>query len=72
MTRTSPMPDISIGKLTHYTAEGEPDYAQYEIEVSSNIECCGIITLDYIEDLLRLRNAIDSYLSENNLNPSVS
>lgn len=54
MSRTSPMPDITIGKRTHFTAEGDPDYAQYEIEISSNIESCGIITLDYVEDLLRL------------------
>lgn len=72
MKRTSPMPDITISRITHFTVDGDPDYAQYEIEISSPIECCGIITLDYADDLLRLRNAIDSYLSENNLNRTLS
>lgn len=67
MSRTSPMPDITIGKRTHYTESGESDYEQYEIEISSDIECNGIITLDYAGDLFRLRNALDNYIAENNL-----
>ena len=66
------MPDITIGKRTHYTSTGESDYDQFEIEISSEIECCGLITLDYVDDLFRLRNAIDNYISDNNLhNPSL-
>lgn len=68
MTGTTPMPDITIGKTTHFTGDGQSDYDQFEIEVSTDLECCGIITLDNAGDLFRLRNAIDCYISENNLN----
>ena len=68
MNSNIPIPEITVGKINHYTSSGEPDYSEYEIEVSTDLECQGIIRLETVDDLVRLRNVLDNFIKENNLN----
>lgn len=65
--RESPMPEISINTRQYFDEEGESIGKCYEIDVSSAIESNGIIVLDDVADLFRLRTAINNYITENAL-----
>ena len=68
MNSNIPIPEITVGKINHYTSSGEPDYSEYEIEVSTDFECLGIIKLENTDDIVRLRNVLDNFIKEYNLN----
>lgn len=61
---------ISIARRDTYTYAGEYDTSLYEIQIDDNGQFVQDIQLETSDDLVRLRNIIDGYIKNNNLDQS--
>ncbi|WP_289769203.1 hypothetical protein [Muribaculum intestinale] len=67
MNRLTPVPEVVVSSNIITDDETGQNLATILIDVKVNDCSNGFVVLDYPEDLYLLRNAIDDYISRNNI-----
>lgn len=56
---------FAIGRLDHYTTDGEYDTTTYQIQVTEADDYISDISIDSIDELIALRDALSTFIDKN-------